>query len=80
MESAYDEISGKRQYEFMEKFQYSREAGTENEEKAGDEILQSLAEAGVTGTSEEFLFSAYEITQARLIVTQPYEKEYLVSG
>ena len=80
MESAYDEISGKKQYEFMEKFQYSREAGTENEEKAGDEILQSLAEAGVTGTSEEFLFSAYEITQARLIVTQPYEKEYLVSG
>ena len=80
MKSDYDEISGKRQYEFMEKFKYIREAGTEGEEKAGDEILQTLAESGLTGSSEDFLFSTYEITEERLIVTQPYEKEYQVTG
>lgn len=80
MESDYDGISGKRQYAFMEKFQYSREAGTENEEKAGDEILQSLAQAGLVGYSEDFSFTAYEIIKARLTVTQPYEKVYRVTG
>lgn len=73
-------ISGRRQYQFVEKFNYIREAGTEGEKKASDEILRYLGEIGLTAVTEEFEFSAYEITEARLKVTQPYEEEYRVTG
>lgn len=74
------EISGKRQYQFVEKFNYIREAGTKGEKRAANEILRYLEKTGLTAVTEEFEFPAYEIMEARLKVTQPYEKEYRVIG
>lgn len=75
-----DEISGERQYQFVEHFNYIREAGTEGERKASEGILKKLRETGLTASAEEFEFSLYEITDAKLTVTQGYEKEYRVTG
>ena len=35
-------ISGERQYDFVSKFNYIREAGTPNEKKTAETILQEL--------------------------------------
>ena len=75
-----NKISGQRQYEFVGKFNYIREAGTAGEQRASEEIRRDLKELGLTGRREEFEFAAYEITEECLVVTKPYEKEYLVTG
>lgn len=73
-------ISGQRQYEFVSRFNYIREAGTSGERRASDTILEELRKLGLTGRLEEFEFTAYEITEECLVVTEPYEKEYRVAG
>lgn len=73
-------ISGQRQYEFVEKFNYIREAGTPGEQRASDKILEDLQKLGLAGRSEEFEFTAYEIVEECFVVTEPYEKEYKVAG
>ena len=40
-------ISGERQYDFVSKFNYVREAGTSGEQRAAETILQELKKAGV---------------------------------
>ena len=74
------EISGQRQMEFLENFNYIREAGTENEKKAAETILDTLKSFGVRGHLEEFPFETFQIKNARLRITKPYEKEYTVTG
>lgn len=73
-------ISGQRQYDFVEKFNYIREAGTFGERKASEEILEDIRKLGLNGRLEEFEFTAYEIVEEHLLVTEPYEKEYRVTG
>lgn len=75
-----NKISGQRQYEFVERFNYIREAGTSGEKRASEKILEELNNMGLDGRSEEFKFTAYEIEEERLVVTEPYEKEYRVTG
>ena len=43
-EARHREISGSRQYRFMENFAYSREAGTKGEEQAAKRICRELEE------------------------------------
>ncbi len=73
-------ISGKRQYEFVDRFNYIREAGTSGERRAAGGILEELRKLGLTGRIEEFEFTAYEMVEECLIVTEPYEKEYRAAG
>lgn len=75
-----NEISGQRQMEFLQKFDYVREAGTENELKAAELIQETLAGFGLESHTEEFAFESFRIKKARLTVTMPYEKEYIVTG
>ncbi|SHO49229.1 M28 family metallopeptidase [Anaerocolumna xylanovorans] len=75
-----NKISGQRQYEFVERFNYIREAGTLEERRAAEEILEDVKKLGLTGRLEEFEFTAYEIAEECLVVTEPYEKEYRVTG
>ena len=51
-----NEISGKRQMEFLAEFDYIREAGTVGEEKAAMIIQETLNSFGVENHLEEFLF------------------------
>lgn len=74
------QISGQRQYDFMADFNYIREAGTDGEVNAAKQITEKLNALGVTNHIEEFSFDTFEVKEAKLIVTAPYEKEYTVTG
>ncbi len=74
------EISGSRQLEFVGKFPYIREAGTEGEVKAAKEIIEYLKSFGVEGKIETFEFETEKLRKQQLIVTEPYEKEYCVTA
>lgn len=73
-------ISGTRQYEFVNEFNYIREAGTLGEKKASETILEKLEDLRISGKAEKFEFETYEIVEQYLKVTKPYEKEYCVTG
>jgi len=73
-----NEISGQRQMEFLKKFDYIREAGTEGEAKAAHLIQEELKELGVENHIEEFSFDTFQINHAKLTVTEPYHKGYTV--
>lgn len=68
------EISGQRQMDFMKKFDYIRETGTEGEKKAAETILQELKSFGVEGCLESFEIDTCRIQEASFSVTEPYKK------
>lgn len=74
------EISGKRQLEFVKRFTYIREAGTEGEERAALAIREELDGLGVENRLEEFEFDTWDILEAKFTVTEPFEKTYTVAG
>ena len=75
-----NEISGQRQMEFLQNFNYIREAGTENEKKAAESILHTLNSFGAQGHLEEFSFETFQMKKAKLQITKPYKKEYTGTG
>lgn len=75
-----EQISGERQYDFVSKFQYIREAGTSGELQAAETILAELEAIGVSGRMEEFSFPAFEMEAQELTVLEPYEKSYEIAG
>ena len=75
-----NEISGKCQMEFLAGFDYIREAGTAGEEKAAALIQETLSSFGVECRLEEFSFDTFQIKKAKLTITEPYTKEYTVTG
>ncbi len=74
------EISGKRQYAFMEQFTYIREAGTDGELQGALAIQKELASFGVESRLEEFEIDTWNILEATFTVTEPFEKSYTVAG
>lgn len=74
------EISGKRQMDFLAGFDFIREAGTDGEKKAAEMIRKTLESFGAESREEEFSFYGFRINKATLKVTEPYEKEYTVTG
>ena len=76
----FEEIDGERQLDFVRKFDYIREAGTEGEQKAAASIQEELRSFGLESRLEEFPFEAFEIEEARFFITEPFEKEYVVTG
>lgn len=64
------EISGQRQLEFVQRFDYIREAGTQGEEKAANTIVEALRALGIEAETEIFEFDSCEILEAELIVTE----------
>ena len=75
-----NEISGKRQMEFLAEFDYIREAGTAGEEKAAKIIQETLNSFGVENQLEEFGFETFQVKKQSLRSTEPYVKEYTVTG
>lgn len=60
-----NEISGKRQLEFLADFDYIREAGTAGEEKAAERIQKTLDSFGVESHLEEFSFDTFQIKKSK---------------
>lgn len=77
-------ISGARALEFLGQFDFIREAGTEGELAAAEKIRkyleQNVSGPGITFREEPFSFEESRILEARLVVTEPYQKEYSVVG
>ncbi len=77
-------ISGARALEFLRQFDFIREAGTEGEQAAEEKIRkyleQNVSGPGITFREEPFSFEESRILEARLVVTEPYQKEYSVVG
>ena len=71
-------ISGERQYDFVSKFNYVREAGTCGEQRAAETILQELKKENSDAQirTEEFSFFAPQIKRSFFEVTAPYHKVY----
>lgn len=64
------EISGQRQLEFVQRFDYIREAGTQGEEKAAAELVEELRQHGIEAKTEEFEFEHCAVLEAELTVTE----------
>ena len=73
-------ISGQRQMDFVSKFDFIREAGTDAEKKAAALIREKLSSFGMDSHLEEFSFYTWEIRKAAFAVTEPYYKEYQAEG
>ena len=52
----------------------------QGEEKAAERIQKTLDSFGVESHLEEFSFDTFQIKKAKLKVTEPYTKEYTVTG
>ncbi len=74
------EISGEWQMEFLSKFDFIREAGSEGEVKAAELLRDTLDSFGVENRMEGFSFWGFRINRAVLKVVEPYQKEYVVTG
>ena len=62
-----NEISGKRQMEFLAEFDYIREAGTVGRRKRAATIIQeTLNSFGVENHLEEFCFETFQVKKAKL--------------
>lgn len=75
-----NELSGDRQFDFINGFSYIREAGTPGELRAAQAIQEELSSFGINSHMEEFSFNTFEIQEARFLVTEPFQKEYRVTG
>lgn len=77
----YDrEISGSRQYSFMQDLDHVREAGTPGEERAAKRICRELEGMGLCPRSEFFSLETFQVSSESLKVLEPYEKEYPVKA
>ncbi|MGN0315990.1 MAG: M28 family metallopeptidase [Fusicatenibacter sp.] len=70
------QINGRRACEFVKKCAYVREAGTEQEVRTAEALMEELASAGLAGRVEPFRFRQKKVLEEKLIVTKPYEKGY----
>lgn len=75
-----NKISGQRQMEFVSKFNFIRAAGTPAEEQAAKTVQEELSSFNMDSHLEEFPFYTWEIKKAVFAVTEPYYKEYKVTG
>lgn len=74
------EISGKREFELLQKIGFTRVAGSAEERKAA-EILKAECEAiGVQAEIEPFQIEDAEIETAALEILEPFHQEYQVTG
>lgn len=76
----FTKISGNRQYSFMQRFDYIREAGTDAEERAAKQIAEEIESLGLAPKTEEFEFETQELLETGFEVTEPYRKAYRAVG
>ena len=73
-------ICGKRMYSLLEKLNFERLSTFDGERKAAEILVKEIEEIGLTPVVETFKAPRYTITKAKLEVTEPFYKEYEVTG
>lgn len=75
---------GSRALEFLRRFDFVREAGTDGERRAAGMIREYLEQnvtgEGISVRTEPFPFEEFCVREARLEITEPYRKTYRVTG
>lgn len=73
-------INGRHAMDFVNQFDYIREAGTAADRKAADTIIESVKALGASPITEKFTVPATYIDKAVFKITSPFEKTYTVGG
>ncbi|MBQ3490622.1 MAG: M28 family peptidase [Clostridia bacterium] len=74
------DICGKRMYDLLQKLNFERLSTFEGEKKAAEILTEEIRKIGLEPTIETFKAPRYTIKTAKLEVTEPFYKEYEVSG
>ena len=69
-------MNGKRMYELLEKMNYVRVGGTEEEKKTAELLQAECASFGLEAKIEEFELEDGELGECYFEVTEPYQKSY----
>jgi len=73
-------VSAHRAFALLKELAYVRVSATNEEKTAAERLLNEALSAGVPAHIEEFQVSAGKVSHAKLVVTEPYTKEYEVTG
>ena len=73
-------VSAHRAFALLKELAYVRVSGTEAEKTAAERLLKEALSTGAEAQIEEFSVKAGRVDHAKLVVTEPYVKEYEVTG
>ena len=80
MNNHSETVSAERAYALMEKLSFTRVSCSEEETRAAAMLADEVREMGLEADIETFEASCGTVTEAKLAVLAPYEKEYEVTG
>lgn len=74
------DFDSKRAFELIEELSYERVSGTAEELRTAEAIMEKVSALGVDCHLEEFEVEDGKVSEAKLTVLEPYQKEYEVTG
>ena len=73
-------VSARRAFALLKEMAYERVSCTENETRAAERLLEEVKKSGADGWIETFTVPCGRVHHAKLVVTEPYVKEYECTG
>ena len=74
------DVSAHRAFALLKELAYVRVGGFPEERRAAERLLEEVKAAGVEGCIEDFKVVNGNVKHAKLVVTEPYVKEYECTG
>ncbi len=74
------DVSARRAFALLKELAYVRVSCTEDEKRAADRLCEVANEAGANAHLESFTVKCGKVNHAKLVVTEPYTKEYEITG
>ncbi|MDD6041522.1 MAG: M28 family peptidase [Clostridia bacterium] len=73
-------VSAHRAFALLKELAYVRVSGSDAEKQAASRLLEEARSTGAEAHLESFTVPCGKVSHARLVVTEPYVKEYAVTG
>lgn len=73
-------VSAHRAFSLLKELAYERVSGSEAEKQAAVRLLREAQSTGAQAWLEPFTVPCGKVSHAKLVVTEPYKKEYAVTG
>ena len=73
-------VSAHRAFALLKELAYVRVSGSDAEKQAASRLLEEVLSTGAEAHLESFTVPCGKVSHARLVVTEPYVKEYAVTG
>lgn len=74
------DVSARRAFALLKELAYVRLSGSEEERSAAVRLQEEAQKAGAQAAIEDFKVACGKVNKAKLVVTEPYVKEYEVTG